>query len=143
MTGDSYAPKPGQRVILHMKPDGPHPGDHVQGTVVSIVSWKDSDVPGAAEDADQTPRLRCNLRTSWGNVSVPLDRVQQVTHLDALEAQQAAQRARTETFAEWVTQHPPIDVEAVRTPPTTSRFDEEFEREKADMLLRRVVGGQA
>ena len=135
MIGDSYAPKPGQRVILHLKPDGPHPGDHVQGTVISVVSWQDR--------RRMRHRLRVRLRTSWGDVTVPLDRVQQVTHLDALEAMQDAQRRRTRTFAEWVAQQPQIDVELVRGPPTTSRFDEEFEREKADMLMRRVTGESA
>ena len=151
MIGDSYAPKPGQRVILHMKPDGPHPGDHVQGTVISVVSWADCDGECAGDECGCDPRLRVRLRTSWGDVTVPLDRVQQVTHLDALEAMQDAQRRRTRTFAEWVARQPQIDVELVRGPLASSRdgacgrrdFDEEFEREKADMLLRRVMGGSA
>ena len=135
MIGDSYAPKPGQRVILHLKPDGPHPGDHVQGTVISVVSWQDPQ--------DEADRLRVRLRASWGDVTVPLDRVAQVTHLDALEAMRDAQRRCTRTFAEWVARQPQIDVELVRGPPASSRFDEEFEREKADMLMRRVTGESA
>lgn len=106
--GDAYAPKCGSRVIFWMKAEDGHEPDRLEGRVLSHVSW---------EDEDGVERLNVNLRTSWSSVSVPLHRVQQVTNLDARDAQRAASGS---PFADWVSR---------------SR-DAAFEAEKADMLGR-------
>ena len=114
--GDSYAPQPGPRVILWMKAEEGHEPDRLVGTVISHVSWRDH--------VDGDDRLRVMLKTSWGpTVPVPLDRVQQVTNLDAKRPRRAAHTASGDPpFATWLSEA------AIR--------DRAFEMEKDDMLGR-------
>lgn len=127
MTGDSYTPKQGSRVILYLKPHAEgYEGDRIQGKVLSVVSYRAptwTTNHGDVVKGDEEDRLRVQLQTSWGVAGVPLDEVQMYTNLDAEERRlEAAERAglirRPVTLAEW----------------KRSSDDARFDDEKADMI---------